>query len=139
MAPLVFADKTAPPTETTLAEALGSSHRLWAEVAKYAADRHGSATTEWKFPGVKWGWSFRVKDAKRILIYMTPDDGFFRVAFAFGDKSVADAEGSALPEPIKDQLRNATRYPEGRGLRLEVRSRSDVTVVKKLVDIKLAR
>ena len=138
MAPIVFADKAAPPTERALAENLGKTHELWDEIAAYVRNEHGSATPEWKFPGAKYGWSFRVKDAKRNLIYMTPDDGFFRVAFALGDKAVAAVEASSLPEPIKEQLRAATRYVEGRGLRLEVRGKRDVAAVKKLVDIKLA-
>jgi hypothetical protein len=60
------------------------------------------------------------------------------VAFAFGDKAVDDVQASSLPQSIKDELRNAKKYPEGRGIRLQVRNKTDVANIKTLVDTKLA-
>jgi signal transduction histidine kinase len=42
-----------------------------------------------------------------------------------------------LPEVIKLELKNARKYSEGRGLRIEVKSAKDVENIRKLVEIKV--
>jgi hypothetical protein len=138
MALSMFDDKTTKPTPKRLAAALGKRYRLWNEVKAHTFAKCPAATEEWKFAGAKYGWSFRLKDKKRNILYMTPSEGFIRVAFVFGDKAADAVEKSSLPEAIKNELRNATRYVEGRGLRLLVREQRDVAAVKQLLDIKTA-
>jgi hypothetical protein len=137
MALSLFDNKSSKPTTETLAAALGKSIQLWNRIVEYVASQHPNAVEEWKFSGPKYGWSFRLKDKKRNLIYLVPSKGFLQAAFVFGDKAVAEVVASALPESIKNELKNATRYAEGRGIRLQVRKQSDVSHVKKLVDIKV--
>jgi hypothetical protein len=50
---------------------------------------------------------------------------------------VAAVERGDLPEDIKNELKNARKYVEGRGLRIEVTSQKEVEHVKKLIDIKV--
>jgi hypothetical protein len=138
MAMSLFDDKSKQPTEQMLTKALGKHYQLWKDIAKYVVEKYPKAIEEWKYPGVKYGWSFRLKDKKRNIIYMGPRDGFIMVAFIFGDKGVDAVQESSLPQSIKDELRNAKKYVEGRVLRLQVRTKSDVANIKTLVDIKLA-
>ena len=138
MTSIPLGDRAARPTSKALAQVLGPRRRLWDAIAEYVKEKCPAAIPEWKFPGVKYGWSFRLKDRKRNLVYLTPMEGFIRVALVLGDKAVAAVEASSVPEPVKAELRSATRYVEGRGIRLEVRTQADVATVKKLVDIKLA-
>jgi len=42
-----------------------------------------------------------------------------------------------LPEAIKVELKNARKYAEGRGIRIEVKSARDVENIQKLVKIKV--
>ena len=58
--------------------------------------------------------------------------------FIFGEKAVAAAEKSALPEFIIDMIRSAKKYMEGRVIRIEVRQQADIKNIEKLVEIKLA-
>jgi hypothetical protein len=44
---------------------------------------------------------------------------------------------SDLPTAIIEEVKNAKRYAEGRGLRVEVKTRRDVESVKKLIAIKV--
>ncbi|MGA2324110.1 MAG: DUF3788 family protein [Sedimentisphaerales bacterium] len=60
------------------------------------------------------------------------------VVFLFRDKGVDAVQNSSLPQSIKDELRNAKKYVEDRGIRLQVRNKTDVANIKTLVDIKLA-
>jgi len=55
----------------------------------------------------------------------------------FGDKAVTAIEQSDLPGDIIDEIKNARKYAEGRGLRIEVKNQDDVENVKKVIDIKI--
>jgi hypothetical protein len=39
---------------------------------------------------------------------------------------------------MKNELKNARKYAEGRAIRIEVKSRKDLEHVKKLIDIKIS-
>jgi hypothetical protein len=139
MAMSLFDDKSKQPTEQMLAKAIGKQYQLWTEIAEYTIEKYPKAFKEWKYYKAKgYGWSFRIKDKKRNIIYMGPRDGFFMAAFVFSDKGVDAVQDSTLPKAIKEELRNSKKYPEGRAIRLEVRKKADVTNIKTLVDIKIA-
>lgn len=137
MALSLFDDKSKQPTKQILAKALGKQYQLWTDIAEYVVKKYPKAIEEWKYPGVKYGWSFRLKDKKRNIIYMGPRDGFIMVAFVFGDKGFDAVQESSLSQSIKDELRNTTKYVEGRGIRLQVRTKADLANIKTLIDIKL--
>jgi len=139
MAMSLFDNKSKQPTEQMLAKAIGKQYQLWTEIAEYVIEKYPKAIKEWKYIAMKnYGWSFRIKDKKRNIIYLGPRDGGIMAAFVFGDKGVDAVQDSSLPQSIKDELLNAKRYPEGRGIRLQVRNKTDVANIKTLVDIKLA-
>jgi hypothetical protein len=138
MAMSLFDDKSKQPTEQMLAKAIGKLYQLWTDIAEYVVEKYPKAIKEWKYPGVKYGWSFRLKDKKRNIVYMGPREDHIMVAFVFGNKGVDVVQNSKLPQSIKDELRNAKKYPEGRGIRLQVRNKTYVANIKTLADIKLA-
>ena len=138
MAMSLFDDKSKQPTEQMLAKAIGKQYQLWKDIAEYVIEKYPKAIKEWKYPGAKYGWSFRLKDKKRNIIYMGPREDHIMVAFVFGDKGVGAVQKSSLPQSIKNELQNAKKYVEGRGIRLEVRNKTDVANIKTLVNIKLA-
>jgi hypothetical protein len=138
MAMSLFDDKSKQPTKQMLAKALGKQYQLWTEIAEYVVEKYPRAIEEWKYYSVKYGWSFRLKDKKRNIIYMTPSDGFIMVGFIFGDKGVNAVQENSLPQTIKDELRDAKKYVEGRIIRLQVRIQADVANIKRLIDIKIA-
>ena len=53
-----------------------------------------------------------------------------------GEKAVAVVEKSDLPQELITELKNARKYAEGRGLRIDVKSPADVENIKKRVEIK---
>jgi hypothetical protein len=137
MAVSVFDDKAAKPTDQMLTRALGKSNRLWREVKKHLKAQYGELTEEWKFYGQKTGWLLKTLRKKRNLFFFIPLEGSFRVSFVFGDKAVAAAEQSDLPEDLVTTLKNARKYAEGRGLQIDVKGAADVEHIKKLVEIKV--
>jgi hypothetical protein len=138
MAMSLFDDKSKQPTKQMLAKALGEKYQLWKDIAEYIVKQYPKAFEEWKYYSVKYGWSFRLKDKKRNIIYMTPAQDHTMIGFLFSDKCVEAVQQSNLSASIKDELRDAKKYPEGRVIRLRVRTKSDLVSIKNLIDIKLA-
>ncbi len=134
----IFADKAVTPDENMLSVALGDLHPAWIEIKTYVFDKYPLAKEEWNFPGQKYGWSFRIKDKKRAIIYLLPRDKYFMVAFVFGEKAANDALGSNISDSIKNEISSARVYAEGRGFRIEVKDGSLFEDIKKLIEIKLA-
>ena len=133
----IFLVKEAKPTESELVEKLGLKHMLWKQIYDLVLLKYPNGLAEWNFPGKKYGWSFRIKDKKRAIIYLLPRDGFFKVAFVFGDKAVNEIMNSNISEDIKTELKQAKKYAEGRGIRIEIKNESILTDIDQLIDIKL--
>jgi hypothetical protein len=53
-------------------------------------------------------------------------------------RAVAAVEASGLPEGLIAELKSAKKYAEGRGLRIEVKTKADVRSVLELIEIKAA-
>jgi hypothetical protein len=133
----IFIDKSVKPDNQKLSKALGASYKYWEEIKKSLTNEYGELIEEWKYYGQKMGWTLKLLLKKRNLFFFTAYDKYFRLAFVFGDKAVAEIEMSDLPKNLIEELRNARKYVEGRGLRIEVRKKSDIENIKKLVAIKV--
>jgi hypothetical protein len=64
--------------------------------------------------------------------------GHFRVSLTFGEKAVRAVQQSNLPGSVLTPINDAPKYPEGRGVRMEVRRAEDARIVVKLAGIKMA-
>src|SRR4030042_2852990 len=126
MAASVFDDKANMPDDKMLAGALGKSNRLWQEIKKHLKVEYGELIEEWKFSEGKSGLILKTLRKKRNLFFFVPLEGSFQVSFVFGDKAVAAVEKSGLPKELITELKNARKYAEGRGLRIDVKNSADV-------------
>jgi hypothetical protein len=133
----VFMDKEKQPGLPDLKKALGATFNVWQELASYALKAYPAASSGWHFSGAAYGWSFRIRDKKRVLLYLLPRDGFFKVAFVFGQKAVDQVLDSEVPEFFKEELKNARAYAEGRGIRIELWDKALMQPLKKLIEIKI--
>jgi hypothetical protein len=133
----VFLDKLEKPSEKKLSDALGTSYKYWEEFKKYLEEKYGEYDLEWKYYGQKIGWTLKVLRKKRNLFFFTPCDNLFRISFVFGDKAVSMVEQSNLPKTLIRELVNAKKYVEGRGIKIEIKSRKDIENIEKLVSIKI--
>ncbi len=133
----VFIDKNIKPDNKIVADTLGSSYKLWEKIKISLTTNYGNLNEDWKFYGQKIGWTLKLLYKKRNLFFLTPYENYFQIAFVFGDKAVAVIEKSDLPENIIDEIINARKYAEGRGLRIPVKKQNDVKIVLKLAEIKI--
>jgi len=132
-----FCDKSVKPDGEALSKALEDSYVFWQAIRKDVEDSYGKATEDWKFYSPNYGWTLKLLLKKRNLFFFVATKGGFRMAFVFGDKAVGVIEKSNLPKNIIEEIKNARKYVEGRGLRLEVKDAKSVEVVKKLIKIKV--
>ncbi len=136
LAPNAFIGKSEKPTEAELAAALGPSKTLWDQLVDDLA-RDGVDVQEWNSYSPKAGWALRLKRKERNIVYLSPLQGGFQIAFILGDKAVKAARQSKLPARVLKIIAEAPRYPEGTGVRMLVNGPEDVEVIKKLALIKL--
>ncbi len=131
-----FAGKTNKPADPEIAAALGASKKLWDALVKDLLAEH-ALTQEWKSSSKKLGWSLRLKNGERNIVYLAPMKGCFMASFALGEKSMKAARNSGLPASVLEIISAAKRYAEGTALRIEVYTSEDAAAVKKLVACKV--
>ena len=131
-------DKSKKPTARSVKAVLGRARGHWDSLVAHVASEYEPLEQQWGFAGAAWGWSLRLKQRKRTVLYMTPCRGHFVVGFALGEKAVKAARGSGLSESVLSVIAEAKRYAEGRAVRLEIRTKKDLESVKKLAAIKMA-
>ncbi|WP_461638620.1 DUF3788 domain-containing protein [Labilibaculum euxinus] len=134
----IFTDKTAEPASKDLQEQLASLYPLWEQIAESVRKKYPNPKEEWNYPGKNYGWSFRLKDKKRAIIYLLPRQGYFKVAFVFGQKATDQIMACDIDASIKEDLAGAKKYAEGRGLSIEVHNAKPINDIEKLIDIKIA-
>lgn len=132
-----FIDKPKKPTEEELAAVLGPAKALWDRLAADLARENGVDVQEWRSYSPKAGWSLRLKRKKRTIVWMSPFRGCFQVMFILGDRAVKAARQSKLPQRVIKIIDKAPRYPEGTGIRMNMRGPKDIAIVKRLAVIKL--
>ena len=128
--------KVKTPTDEELSAALGSADVLWSGIVQVVEDAASPLDTEWKPSKAEFGRMCLLQHKKRTLLYLTPEKDKVRVAIVLGERAYGLAMASSLPAAIKKMFSEARPYSEGRGIRFVVGSPSDVSTVKKLVEIK---
>jgi hypothetical protein len=132
----LFADKSKAPSEASLSKALGRAKRHWDAVRTHALAAMPGVAEEWKCYAGLSGWTLILRNKRRNLAYLRPLAKHFGVSFAFGGAAVAAAEQSDLPAAVIEMIRTAPQYPEGRAVRVDVKTAADAQVVQKLLAIK---
>jgi hypothetical protein len=132
----IFTDKQLIPTDEALKAVLGASYTWWQELKNHVLSLYPEAVEEWSYTK-SGGWSFRMKDKKRAIIYLIPKDGYFNAALVFGRKATDEVMASPVAAEIKSELESAKVYAEGRGIRIEVKDEKMTEDIRKLIDIKM--
>ncbi|MFT3740897.1 MAG: DUF3788 family protein [Breznakibacter sp.] len=136
MALSTFDQKGQMPTDGQLVGLLGEKHQWWKSIEGYCLEKWPKLMQEWVFSGKNYGWNYRLKDKRRVVVYLIPIDTGFLVAFMFGEKAFEVVQQSDIDNRIKTDLQNARPYVEGRGIRYEITHPSQLSDVMKLIDIK---
>ncbi len=135
--PPFFIEKNAEPTREMLSHALGKSMEILDSMTEFIAKEFEECHTEWKFYGTKLGWSLKIFNKKRNVVFVAPENNYFRVAFAYGQRAFEEIMKSNLPDSLKTDISMAKVYAEGRPLRLEISEKSDLNILFQLIRLKI--
>lgn len=135
----IFPEKSNKPGDAGLAEALGKTFTYWKAIEEYVLSKMPAAKREWYFFSAKYGWGFRIKDTKRAIIYLGPRKKHFIVTMVFGQKAYDKIIESSVDNSIKEDLKASKVYMEGRGVRIEIKTKSLLKDIETLIDIKMAK
>ena len=121
-----------PPGESERARLSAAAERAF----RALASPYPGTWAEWKRYGAKSGWVLKVGIGKRTLLYLRPHAGQLTATVVLGDRAVAAALASRLPEGLKGAIRAARRYVEGRPIPVVVKGPREVGHVMRLLDAK---
>lgn len=138
MDPNAFVGKPKPPTDGELTDALGAARAVWDRLLDQLAKECRIVTKEWTSYSAKAGWSMRMKVKDRNIMYLSPCQNCFRVAFVLGDKAIVAAGQSKLPAPVLQLIKEGKKYPEGTAVRIEPVADEDIPGIVMLAALKLA-
>lgn len=128
--------RTPAPTDAELRPLLGDALAVWKGIIAALEKEWVPLGTQWKPCKAGLGRMCLLQHKQRTLLYLTPDRGAVWVAIVLGERAVALARASDLPEAIKRLIEEARPYAEGRGIRFLVHQMDEVGVVAQLVRIK---
>jgi hypothetical protein len=134
----VFDEKAEPPNDAALTQALGRSKAHWDAIMRHVEDIEG-VSVEWKFYGKKHGWQVKAVRKKKALIYLIPHQGSFLGGMALDEQALAVVRGSALPPALVEEIVAAKPSSEGHPARVEVGTKAQAELLRRLLAIKLTR
>lgn len=125
--------ETHPPTPNELSRSLGKSYRAFLALT---TERAG-ATCEWKRYSKQGPWVIKVSDGDRTLLYALPQAGQFEVTVVLGARASQAAVAGRVRRELREAIRSAKPYVEGRPVRVAVTNKDDLASVEELLAVKL--
>jgi hypothetical protein len=138
MSPSAFLDRGSAPTRAQLESVLGKTTSLWTELQRGLASTFAPLSERWSFSGKTHGWLLQLKRRDKTVVNLVPCRDHFVASLALSEDGCETAHGSGLTASVVSLIEQAPKYPEGRGVRLEVRNRKDVVTVQRLAAIRMA-
>jgi len=131
-------DKAAEPVAAELARVLGSCEEVWRELISRMEAAYGPLTEDWSFSGAKYGWSLRLKQKKRVVLYLIPQLNAFLVGIVLGDRALTLLRRDDLSPEVLSLIDEAPRYGEGTGFRIPLASAGDIVDIEVIIEAKLS-
>ncbi len=138
MPPERMLDKTRPPGEESVVAFIGQpAGQYWVELRRFITETY-LLEPEWKYEGVKNGWSMYCRKGGRPLCALSPNSEGFTALVVLGAREAAEAL-AALDQfgpAVRSCLETAHVYHDGRWLFLPVQEERVVEDIKRLLLIK---
>ena len=139
MALSVFDDKSHQPSPDEVRKVLGDSEIWWDEIVTFVSQTYPPIIELWNHAGAKYGWSLRLKQKDRVVLYLTPQVSSFLAGVVLGEKAAQAAHDEGAPAAVLAAIDGAPKYAEGRGIRLSITSAEDAATVCELVRLKMGK
>ncbi len=132
-----FSDKAVIPNEKMVEEVLETTASLWQQLQNQVAKSYPEVKGEWKHYGKAAGWIYKLYSGKRNLLFFIPQKKAFRLRLVFGEKAIKLLLSHPdLPQLLKEDLKNARAYAEGRSIDIDINDQELLPVVGELIKIK---
>lgn len=132
----IFTDPNEEPNQEVVQQVLGNLYEVWLQLETYTLEKSPKSNGVWVY-SKSFGWSYQIKDPKRVVVYLLPRAGYFKVALVFGPKAYETIQQSAIRPDILAELAQARVYAEGRGIRIAVTDKEVIQDLKQLLTIKI--
>jgi len=126
------------PGREELVGMIGESQTFWDRLMKHLRAEYAPLSEKWNFSEQNFGWSLRLMQRQRTVLYLVPRPGHFLVAFILGEDVIRVARQAGLHTRDVDLIRKAPKFANGKGVRLEVREGKDLGSIKRLATAKMA-
>ncbi|MGL6298371.1 MAG: DUF3788 domain-containing protein [Methanobacteriaceae archaeon] len=136
MATSIFDNKEIIPDEEDLKEVLKENMDLWNQLIKYLEEEYGPIKAEWKFYSKKAGWSYKVSNKKRNLIFLIPNDEYFIATVNMSLKVSEILLDIDLPKDIKNIITKTKAYSEGKSILINIKNNEDIKNIKTILNIR---
>jgi hypothetical protein len=134
----IFINKELKPSLDEIYLSLGEKKMLWAELVDFIEVNYKSVP-EFRFYGKNYGWAFRYKKSGKALISIYPCEKNFVSQVVLGKKQSEKALESNIQDKIKELIKKAHPYFDGRWLFIKVKTKKDLSDIKKLLSIKFEK
>ena len=115
----IYRVKLNQPTTEILGQDLGDTSVLLNEIITLIRNEYDECKPEWKFYNKKSGWIMKMMTKGRNVSFVIPGYGDFRLGFTFGERAEDMVMQSNLPDQIKEELKAARQYAEGRTIQIK--------------------
>jgi len=136
MATSIFDNKEIVPNDEDLEDVLKSSLNIWNNLISYLGDEYGSLNKEWKFYSKKAGWSLRVSDKKRNLLFLIPNNDYFIATVNMGVKVSKIVLDLDISDNTKNLIKQAKKYREGISILINVTNEEDLKDIKTILNVR---
>ena len=123
-----------PPSESELKAVLGEAYSAFQDLVSLA----GPGAAEWRRYTKNSPWVLKVTQGKRSLFYARLDSGYLKVTVLLGGRAVEAALAGQVSKRLRESIRKAKVYPEGRPVNVVIKRPSDLAKVEELIAAKVA-
>jgi hypothetical protein len=134
----IFTDKENCPDDEQILEVLGRKKTAWIEFTGFIRENY-SKQEDMRFYGKNYGWALRFRKNGKAFISFYPKEKSFVVQLILKSPCAETALNSSINDEIKNIIKNANPYSEGRWLFIPIKSAKDIKDVKYLLSLKIQK
>ncbi|OQA22435.1 MAG: hypothetical protein BWY63_00840 [Chloroflexi bacterium ADurb.Bin360] len=132
----LFNDKTNPPSEAQVLEAVGPKVHLWKQLLQVLRSQYRVIEDFKYLYGKRYGWALRFRVKSQLLVSLFPTQGGFVAQVNLGPEDIEQALALNPSDNIQKAIERANPYPEGRWLFISIETEEDLRDVQRLVEMR---
>ena len=131
-----FTNKNSKPTDVEIIDIVGKTKDNLELLIRYLTDEL-HLKGELKFYGINYGWALRFNKSGKSLISIYPHKDCLTVQIILNESQTDFALSSGFDSKIVQTIKNTEPIHEGKWVYLTVDERTEISAIKKLVDIRI--